>query len=484
MRTLALLIFASVALAQPWMAPGDLALRHDIQLLADAGILNGPVTTWPMSWPDIERQVLAVSPAAANDPRVASALAHVRLKLGGVSAVGVSNLHSGVAAAERPTVLRTFSDTPREKGALEVGGSWMSGRFAANVELTAVTTSVDDQKVRLDGSYAGVRTANWMVSAGWMDRWWGPGWEGSLILSNNARPIPSLTVERNYSEAFRNPLLKWIGPWRASISMGRLDSSDVAVVNARLFAARANFRPRAWLEVGVSRTAQWCGEGRPCDLSTFGKLLAGRDNRSASLSASAEPGNQMAGYDFRLRSPWKALRAAFYGQLIGEDEAGGLPSKFLGLMGAEAWGDSGWGSYRVHAEFADTSCEFSRQRPQFNCAYRNGLYPQGYTFRGRIVGDALDNDGRMYSVGAILVRADGSSWSALARKAELNRDEQGTDPTHTVSRSRDELKNLELQYNRAFARGELGVGLGLDAFGGPLQSGSSLRGFVQWRQGF
>ena len=25
------------------------------------------------------------------------------------------------------------------------------------------------------------------------DRWWGPGWDGSLILSNNARPIPAIT---------------------------------------------------------------------------------------------------------------------------------------------------------------------------------------------------------------------------------------------------------------------------------------------------
>ncbi len=45
--------------ADPWLAPGDAGLRSDIQLLADAGILHGPVTTWPISWPDIARDVLA-----------------------------------------------------------------------------------------------------------------------------------------------------------------------------------------------------------------------------------------------------------------------------------------------------------------------------------------------------------------------------------------------------------------------------------------
>ena len=48
---------ASVASADPWLAPGDAGLRSDIQLLADAGIIRGPVTTWPMSWPDLARDV-------------------------------------------------------------------------------------------------------------------------------------------------------------------------------------------------------------------------------------------------------------------------------------------------------------------------------------------------------------------------------------------------------------------------------------------
>jgi hypothetical protein len=41
-----------VAMADPWARPGDLALRHDIQLLADAGLIKAPVNTWPMPWGD------------------------------------------------------------------------------------------------------------------------------------------------------------------------------------------------------------------------------------------------------------------------------------------------------------------------------------------------------------------------------------------------------------------------------------------------
>jgi len=39
--------------ADPWAKPGDLALRHDIQLLADAGIIRSPVNTWPIPWATI-----------------------------------------------------------------------------------------------------------------------------------------------------------------------------------------------------------------------------------------------------------------------------------------------------------------------------------------------------------------------------------------------------------------------------------------------
>ena len=40
----ALLACAGVR-ADPWLPPGDLGLRSDIQLLADSGVLRGPVTT-------------------------------------------------------------------------------------------------------------------------------------------------------------------------------------------------------------------------------------------------------------------------------------------------------------------------------------------------------------------------------------------------------------------------------------------------------
>jgi hypothetical protein len=478
------LAFASSrAAADPWLQPGDLALRHDIGLLADAGVIAAPISTWPMSWPDLARAVTGASLPGDASAGLRQALARVQRAARRAAAPGFSGLGYRVAGAERPTALRTYGDSPREEGELAVGASWLGDRLAANVRVTGAADPADDRSARVDGSYIGVNLANFMISVGWMERWWGPGWDGSLILSSNARPIPSLRIERNYTDAFETKWLRWIGPWRATIEFGELEGSDVPVPDARFFSARVNFRPLRWFEVGLSRTAQWCGEGRPCGFDEFIDLLIGRDNELDNGDPSDQPGNQMAGYDFRLASPWRAAPVALYGQLIGEDEAGALPSKFLGLFGAETWGGTdGGSSWRLRVEYADTACNFSRQEPEFGCAYRNPLYPQGYNYRGRPIGHAMDNDSRMSSVAGLWVWPRGDSLHILARRVELNRDGL-SDPLHAVSPGPDDLDNVEIQYTRRQWGGEIRLGVGYDDFTGPTTLDSDFRGFLEWRYG-
>jgi hypothetical protein len=383
------------------------------------------------------------------------------------------------SGASQPARLRRFADSPRDEAELAVRASWLSDHFAMNLQAAVVADPVDGKEFRADGSYLGVNVGNFMISAGLMERWWGPGWDGSLLLSNNARPIPSLTLERNYTDPFKTRWLAWIGPWRASIALGEAESHDVPLPGVRFLAARVNFKPRPWLEIGVSRTAQWCGGERTCDWGTFTDMLMGRDNQVENGDISGEqPGNQLAGYDLRLRSPWKPLPLAFYAQMIGEDEAGGLPAKFIGLFGLETWAASPIGGFRLHAEYADTACNFSRQAPLFNCAYRHSIYPQGYTYRGRIIGHSIDNDSRLYSMGIVLNRPDGDMISLTARRAELNRD--GPAAIGDVS---GDLDDVELRYSRQIGVGRAVLSLGHER-GASADSDLGLRGFLTWQQGF
>jgi hypothetical protein len=474
-----LVLACSTASAEPWLAPGDARLRADIQLLADAGVLRGPVTTWPVSWPDVARDINSRTVDGLDD---AEAAALVRLKrlAREASAGGFSGIGIRASASHEPTELRTFDYVPREEGELGLIASWLGDHLALKLQGTVVADADDGKTFRPDGSYLGVNIGNFMLSAGFMERWWGPGWEGSLILSTNARPIPGITLERNYTDPFKTRWLSWIGPWRASIAVGESESGGVAVSRVRFLAARVNFKPRPWLEFGLTRTAQWCGSGRPCGWQVFRDLVMGRDNRDEALGAEDEPGNQMAGYDMRVRWPGRAVPLAFYSQWIGEDEAGGLPSKFLGLFGLETWGSFGRTAWQLHAEYADTACNFSRESPQFSCGYRNTVYPQGYAFRGRIIGHAMDNDSRMYSLGGKVSLPADSSLGFLLRRAELNRD----GGEHALTTLPGLLDNVELQYAKQLGSSELLVGVGFDDRNGFGDESSQVRGHVSWQRGF
>ena len=51
-----LIIILAVSLAAeaaPLAAPGDMRLRHDLQLLNDSGVINLPLTAWPVALGDI-----------------------------------------------------------------------------------------------------------------------------------------------------------------------------------------------------------------------------------------------------------------------------------------------------------------------------------------------------------------------------------------------------------------------------------------------
>ena len=146
---------------------------------------------------------------------------------------------------------------------LIAGVSWVGEIFAWNIQAALVDNSVDGDYWRPDGTYVGWSFGNWMLSASITDRWWGPGWDGSLILSTNARPTPGIAVQRNASRPFETRWLSWLGPWNLTTFMEHLDG-DRQTEDPLLWGFRFGFRPLKSLEINVTRTAMWCGEGRPC----------------------------------------------------------------------------------------------------------------------------------------------------------------------------------------------------------------------------
>ena len=477
----AFFIFSASVAAAPEARPGDSGLRHDIQVLADYGAISGPVTTWPISWDALLADLEFVQ---ANDvvlpnkvlPTFSRVLARAQREAGR----GQVSFGGSLAGAEEPVNIRGFTNTPREQGELQAGISWFGDHLSLDLNVAAVDDPADGEDVRPDGSQLGVDLGNWSIAASTMDRWWGPGWDGSLILSNNARPVPALTIGRNRTTAPASKWLSWIGPWDMHVIWGQLES-DRAIPDARFFGMRINARPLRGLEIGISRTAQWCGEGRPCGADTFWDLFLGKDNLGDDgTNLENEPGNQMAGFDARWTNLWFGTPVSFYGQMIGEDEAGGFPSRYLAQFGVEGSGITrGQTSYRWYAEIAGTSCDVLKD-DRFDCAYRQGIYESGYTYEGRIIGHGLDNDARVVSAGVVIVSSEGNSWHVLGRMGDLNR--VGDDPDHSVAVTPQELTSLDIQHSRSTTIGRFDVGLGYERREDVATSASSgdTRAFVRW----
>jgi hypothetical protein len=482
---LSLLVFglgsalAATASAEPWLSPGDVRLRHDLQQLSDRGLLSGPTLSWPIGWSQVARELGKLDTTALS-PGEQATVERLRVRAAREMRSGDVSLGATLSGAVDPTQLRTFEATPREEGEATLSADWLGQRFAWKLSATVVANPDDDRELRPDGSYLAMSLGNWMISVGYLDRWWGPGWQGSLILSDNARPMPSIAIDRNESTPFDVPVLRWLGPWRLSTFMQQFES-DRDYSDALLFGLRAEIRPHPTLQIAASRTAQWCGDGRPCGLDTFWDLLVGNDNDQ---DLAEQPGNQLAGFDVRWSWPGARVPLALYAQGIGEDEAGFMPSKYLGLIGTEVWGDLAGGTWRAHVEYADTACDFLRSPPEFGCAYTNGIYTSGYRYRGRVLGHSIDADGEAIGGGALFIDSRGHRWEMLGRNVKLNR--AGVAPEHSLADGEARVRDIAVTHERALAWGNITVSFGYTDVesAGPTVVEDGVRGFLTWSHEF
>lgn len=385
---------ASAPLHAGWWTPADdEQLRHSIQRLVDRGCLDITITSWPLPWADlkaIEREDYAS--ACQSLPATHYVREEMRLEansglLRGVELTGSSD-----------TVLwRDYAGAPREKAMATLALGTDTSRTDLGISLSVADS--DDDNFRADGSYLAFRLGNWALGAGAVDRWWGPGWQSTLAFSHNARPIPALFLGRLRSTPFESRWLRWLGPWQASAFLGQLDAERTPA-DSQLIGMRAGFRPLRGLEIGLSRTVQWAGEGRPSDLGTLFDALIGRDNgESSGFGPNEDPSDQMAGIDIRYGISAGANVLAVYSQLIGEDEAGLLPSNFVAMAGVELGTNIGAGSQQWFVEGSNTMAGgwFGNNRPLV--AYEHSVYETGFRYKGRNMGSTWERDAEVLAVG-------------------------------------------------------------------------------------
>ena len=329
-------------------------------------------------------------------------------------------------------------------GALELnaGGVNWDAKLKINVEQDPLIDNGQDRDINVEGSYLAGKLWNQWLIAGQMPTYWGPGHDGSLIRGDASRPVYGLTMQRADQSAFESKWLSWIGPWQYQAFAGQLDDYD-AVPDAKLIGLRVTAQPLPYLELGASRMIQIGGEGQPDSLKAYWNAFIGKDNEcnESGCVGDGNASNQLAGFDARLNlNQWLNTPLSLYGQYIGEDEAGGLPSKKMYLAGVDYSSSFKNMPFQLYTEWADTRTNGNVR----GISYNHHQYTDGYYQHGFPLGHAMGGDGEMYSVGGNIRFDQMNRVSGRVLFAKVN---QSNLDINQAFPEKDEVKALDLTWS-------------------------------------
>ncbi len=422
MRWACLLALATIsvslpALAAPWMEPGDVQVREDVERLKAARIINGPTNTWPLPW-----AVMVDLATAAEDTQLAPDLRAAAKRLTSVSALAdqASSGEVRVSYTGRPALIRDFGAGARENLDASVRVTQQIGNLFVSVG-GGYRRHQRGNDWHADQTYAAYKLGNWAFYGGYVDQWWGPGNSGSLLFSTSARPIPKIGFKRLQAHPIDFPVLRWLGPWRFDAFVGDLGKRR-DFDHAKVIALRFNFEPVPGLEIGLNRALQLCGKNWPCSLKTIGKAFTGFGNAD-NTGTPNEPGNQIAGYDISYTTRIGPVTARFYGEMEAEDEDNIVIDKYARMAGAKFSGPLGGdgASWELGGEWTDTyAWELTTGKRYAGVVYRNFIYFDGFTYRDRPIGNSIDGDLKLLSFDAAITDAKNRRYYGSFRRANLN----------------------------------------------------------------
>ena len=431
---IALLISASSTVFAQGLVLNDESLRTDLNWLNQQGVIQISTSTWPMSGDEIQRALAAADVSNSTQQQVIDSVQ---------AAVKADNvmLKAGLyAESDQKNIPQAFADKQKSKfqAALELnaGNENWDAKIRVNAEKDPQIDN--DQDVNVEGSYIAGKLWNQWLIAGQIPTYWGPGHDGSLIRGDASRPVYGLTAQRAEQKAFETPWLSWIGAWQYQAFAGQLDHYS-AVPDAKLIGLRVTAQPLPYFELGASRAIQWGGEGRPESLNSLWDAFVG--NKDNGGTDEPDPSNQIAGFDARLNlQSLASIPFSLYGQYVGEDEAGGLPSKKMYLAGLDYSSSFKNMPYQLYTEWADTRTNGEVR----GISYNHSTYTDGYYQHGFPLGHAMGGDGQMYSVGGD-IRID--PMNRLNGRLLLAKVNQSGRSSNKAFPEKDEIKAIDLTWS-------------------------------------
>ena len=243
---------------------------------------------------------------------------------------------------------------------------------------------------RVFDAYIGLNPGHgWQLSFGYQSLEWAPGPGGSMLWSDNARPVPMF---RFMQTGVRLPgPLAWLGTARVDNFFGWLGGHSY-IPHPYIYGNKVNFKPLPCLEFGFGRTVTIGGAGGdPLTAENFLLSFFGRVRNSYN----SVPGSSRAGFDWTFYVPRTSNYLVFYGEWFASDDPVPLfnPPKNPYRPGLWITRFPHLAKLDFHMEAANSESP-GQGANAGNFNYWNHEYRDGYTNDGNLMGNTVGRMGR------------------------------------------------------------------------------------------
>jgi hypothetical protein len=422
-RLVTLLIAIAFSLssqAEVWVSTSELQLRSDIETLADIGAIRTPVTSYPLMWAGIIKDLDNTD--IESVPFEYKALFWRVKKAGKAAFSGREKRLLKMSVASNEQVFRSFGDTTRSRAELSANYTNTNKYFAWNVQVNRLLEPFDQDKLHYDNSYLAGVLGNWVFSVGKVEKWWGASWDSATLLSNNARAPLAISVDRNYSDAIDSPWLSWIGPFSLSSFVGQLDDERF-IANPNLAGLSFTAKPLDWLELGLRTTSISSGSYTGVD------------------SIVEQTSKQINGLDLRWNIA-SSIPTSVYVAVTDEQQEANLATQQFGLTSSFKLFRQDW---RVVLESTKT---FTSEQ-DYDLSYEDEYYQSGYRYHQRAIGSTYDNDSSALTLSLFGNLTRHQFLQIKIQDLMINQQDATTevDSSHTITTEQLDVKRLAVSWD-------------------------------------
>ena len=274
--------------------------------------------------------------------------------------------------------------------------SWAKFSNICAVSVTpGIRYSKENTAVNIEDAHLRINPTGWNTeyAIGRSSMWWGPGFRGTILMSNNAFPLNTLRI--NNVTPFRLPwIFKNMGRFCGNFFVTRMDN-NFTLPHAMISGWKLDYIPCGFLKLGLGHVLMFGGKG--VNMQGFSHLIGTESLFFSAGGGGDEPENHIMSWDIQLflkridRFLPIATGVKLYSEWGAEDESKSIPVDLASITGAYFTDVFKIPGFDLKAEIARFNKIF----------YTHFRYTSGYTNKDIFIGHEAGPDSEDMAVTGI-----------------------------------------------------------------------------------